>query len=194
MNSMTDNKAAWEKILDPRSVNKLLYSLQIVNEQQGSVKKDPKASQWRFKFVSMGGLVHLLRTFLSLNLKSIETNLTLKCIDLLISNLNDIIQADRETDIKRFEQNIGLMLEQKERVVNNCIHLVDLICEYSISLEKKRGESIEDIRNRNIANKLKKNKYKSYMVQTVKSQQEAKQEDDEDQESAEYAQLQQIIK
>jgi len=27
MSSMQDNRAAWEKILDPRSVNKLFYSL-----------------------------------------------------------------------------------------------------------------------------------------------------------------------
>lgn len=118
----------------------------------------------------MGGLVHLLRTFLSLNLKSIETNLTLKCIDLLISTLNDIIQADRETDQSLFDQNIRLILDQQDNVVQTCIHLVDLICEYSITLEKKRGESIEDIRKRNTVNKIKKNKYMSYMVQTVKVQ------------------------
>jgi hypothetical protein len=33
MSSMNDNKAIWERILDPRSVNKLLYSLQIVSDQ-----------------------------------------------------------------------------------------------------------------------------------------------------------------
>lgn len=32
MNSLSDNKATWEKILDPKSVNKLLYSLKIVSE------------------------------------------------------------------------------------------------------------------------------------------------------------------
>jgi hypothetical protein len=70
--------------------------------------------------------------------------------------------------------------------VHTCIRLVDLICEYNISLEKKRGESYEDIKNRNIANRLKKNKYKSYMAQTAKTQ-ETKQEDEEDQESQEFA-------
>ena len=103
MNSMTDNKAIWEKILDSRSVNKLLYSLQIVSEQQGNIKKDAKAGQWRYKFIQMGGVQHLLRTFLSLNLRSIETNLTLKCIDLLISTLNDIIQGDKSSSKDQFE-------------------------------------------------------------------------------------------
>jgi hypothetical protein len=32
MSSMTDNRQIWEKILDPKSINKLLYSLQIVNQ------------------------------------------------------------------------------------------------------------------------------------------------------------------
>jgi len=44
--------------------------------------------------------------------------------------------------------------------------MVDLICEYCISIEKKRGESHEEIQKRIILNKLKKNKYKSYMAST----------------------------
>ena len=94
MLSNNDNKQNWEKILDPKSVNKLLYSLQIVS----TMKKDPRASQWRYKFIQMGGLSHLLRTFLNFNIKSIETNLTLKCIDLLIVTLNEIMQGDREKE------------------------------------------------------------------------------------------------
>lgn len=31
MNISSDNKQVWEKILDPKSINKLLYSLQIVS-------------------------------------------------------------------------------------------------------------------------------------------------------------------
>ena len=30
-----DNKQIWEKLLDSKSINKLLYSLQIVNQMQG---------------------------------------------------------------------------------------------------------------------------------------------------------------
>lgn len=41
---MNDNKANWEKILDPKHINKLLYSLQIINTLQGSNKKDQKAT------------------------------------------------------------------------------------------------------------------------------------------------------
>jgi hypothetical protein len=64
--------------------------------QGGSNRKDTKQGQWRFKFVQMGGLSHLLRTFLGLNIKSIETNLTLRCIELLIITLTDIMHSDRE--------------------------------------------------------------------------------------------------
>jgi len=35
MSSMNDNKQIWDKILDSKSINKLLYSLQIVNHMQG---------------------------------------------------------------------------------------------------------------------------------------------------------------
>jgi len=44
----------------------------------------------------MGGLSHLLRTFLSLNIKSIESNLTLRCIELLITTLTELMLSDRE--------------------------------------------------------------------------------------------------
>jgi hypothetical protein len=42
--------------------------------------------------------------------------------------------------------------------------MVDLICDYSIAQEKKRGESYEEINKRILLNKMKKNKYKSYMA------------------------------
>jgi hypothetical protein len=43
MISMNENRQIWEKILDPKSINKLLYSLQIVNQMQGGTnRKDTK--------------------------------------------------------------------------------------------------------------------------------------------------------
>ncbi len=65
--------------------------------QGGGNIKDKKQGQWRYKFIQMGGLNHLLRTFLNLNVKSIETNLTLRCIELLIITLSEIMHADRES-------------------------------------------------------------------------------------------------
>ena len=46
----------------------------------------------------MGGLNYLLRTFLNLNVKSIESNLTLKCIELLILTLQEIMIADKDKE------------------------------------------------------------------------------------------------
>jgi hypothetical protein len=50
--------------------------------------------QWRYKFVSMGGFMHLLKTFIHLDLKAIDTNLTMKCIEHLILILYDFILTD----------------------------------------------------------------------------------------------------
>jgi hypothetical protein len=96
----------------------------------------------------MGGLSHLLRTFLSLQIKSIETNLTLKCIELLISTLSDILYADRDTGKELLKQNLQLLLEKKDQVVHTCIMLVDMIGDYSIVQEKTRGECFEDVQKR----------------------------------------------
>ena len=74
--------------------------------QGGANRKDQKQGQWRFKFVSMGGLAHLLRTFLNLNIKSIESNLPLKCIELLITTLTEMMNSDRETGREQMSQNI----------------------------------------------------------------------------------------
>ncbi len=51
----------------------------------------------------MGGLNHLLRTFLGLNIKSIESNLTLKCIDLLIDTLMSVMQADKDREKEQYQ-------------------------------------------------------------------------------------------
>ncbi len=95
LSGVMENKANWEKILDPKSTYKLLYSLKIINALHGN-RKDTKATQWKFKFVQMGGFNHLLRTFISLDVISIETNLTMKCIEHLIIILYDFITSDKE--------------------------------------------------------------------------------------------------
>ena len=108
--SLNDNKAIWEKLLDPKSINKLLYSLQIVSQINGGSRKDQKPNQWRFKFIQMGGLQHLMRTFLSLNVPSIDSNLTIKCINNLIVTLHEVMNADREKD----SSNVQMLLEKKD--------------------------------------------------------------------------------
>jgi hypothetical protein len=58
----------------------------------------------------MGGLQHLMRTFLSLNVPSIDSNLTIKCINNLIVTLHEVMNADREKD----SSNVQMLLEKKD--------------------------------------------------------------------------------
>ena len=88
----------------------------------------------------------------------------MKCIDLLISTLNDILHADKEKEKEMYQQNLQILHDQKDQVVLTCIKIVDLISEYCILQEKNRGTSLEEIENRMFQNKQKKIKYKQYMV------------------------------
>ena len=103
----------------------------------------------------MGGFAHLLKTFISLEMKQIDSVLSMKCIESLIIILFDFFQSDKDL--------AKSVLENKESLILKGIQLMDMISDYTIRVEKKRGESFEDLNRRVAANKIKKNKYKSYM-------------------------------
>mmetsp|Transcript_49151 Transcript_49151/g.36204 ORF Transcript_49151/g.36204 Transcript_49151/m.36204 type:complete len:106 (+) Transcript_49151:1059-1376(+) len=88
--SVAVDRSAWSSLLDPTSIFKLFYSLRIVMFKG----TDQSALQWRAAFSQLGGFNHLLKTFLDLNLAKIETNLTIKCIELLINMLYDFSIQD----------------------------------------------------------------------------------------------------
>lgn len=88
----------------------------------------------------MGGFSHLLKTFISLEIKQIDTNLTIKCIEQLIMILDDFITNDKEL--------VKEVLDNKDLVVMRSINFVDLISDYTIAIEKKRGYSFEDLTKR----------------------------------------------
>lgn len=47
--------------------------------------ENPKTlNEWKLKFVQIGGFDHLLQTFINLQIESIESKLTLKCIESLL--------------------------------------------------------------------------------------------------------------
>lgn len=98
--------------------------------------------------MQMGGLTHLLRTFLGLNIRSIETNLTLRCIELVIMTLTEMMSSDRESGREQLGDNIKQLLEKKEQVVHTCIMLVDMISDYCIAQEKARGQTLEELQRR----------------------------------------------
>ncbi len=58
--------------------------------------------------------------------------------------LHDVMNADRDKD----SNNMQMLLDKKDLVVDKCFHLVDLIGDYVITLEKQRGESFEEIQRR----------------------------------------------
>lgn len=55
-------------------------------------------------------------------------------------------------------------MENKDHVIIKSINLIDLIADFQLSNEKKRGYSLEELNKRILQNKQKKNKYKSYMA------------------------------
>jgi hypothetical protein len=91
---MMEDQTQWSKLLDPKSTHKLLYSLKIIQTICNN-KKDQKVTQWKFKFIQMGGYQHLINTFIGLEIQSIETSLTLKCIEALIMIIYEFIQFDK---------------------------------------------------------------------------------------------------
>ncbi|CDW78729.1 UNKNOWN [Stylonychia lemnae] len=188
LSGLGENSKNWERLLDPKSTNKLLYSLRIINNLHSN-KKDPKCQQWKYKFVSLGGFTHLLKTFINLEIKQIDTNLILKCVEHLIFILHDFIVNDREL--------VKLVMDNKESVILKSINLIDLIAEFFLVNEKKRGYSLEDLNKRLLQNKQKKNKYKQYMMGGKGQgnlQQNSQNEEEDDKESQEYTQYQQLQK
>ena len=79
----------------------------------------------------------------------------MKCVELLIIILYDFINYDKELSKH--------VMGNKEAVIMRCINLIDLIVDFQIAQEKKRGYSFEDVTKRIAANKQKKNRYKAYI-------------------------------
>lgn len=79
----------------------------------------------------------------------------MKCVELLIIILYDFINYDKELSKS--------VMGNKEAVIMRCVNLIDLIVDFQIAQEKKRGYSFEDVTKRIAANKQKKNRYKAYI-------------------------------
>eukprot|EP00742_Colponemidia_sp_Colp-10_P004877 GILJ01005210.1.p1 GENE.GILJ01005210.1~~GILJ01005210.1.p1 ORF type:complete len:2590 (-),score=405.82 GILJ01005210.1:174-7943(-) len=83
----------WDQLLDPVSVHKLLYCLQIVEElslQEG--KKD----EWCDRFIALGGAVHIYSILMATNMDDILLNpLTKMCVGILMKLLRLFIETNR---------------------------------------------------------------------------------------------------
>jgi hypothetical protein len=89
----------------------------------------------------MGGFSHLLNTFVHLEVKSIDTFLTLKCIENLITTIMEFLLIEKK--------NQDEVYKQKEDLFLKCFYWLDLISDYTIKSEKKRnGDSLEELQRR----------------------------------------------
>ena len=99
--------AAWNSLLDPQAIFKLLYCLQIMSSQFMNVALPQRDDElydedmnqefnaaieaygvqrvWKQEFIELGGFTHLLNCLEQLNLHEIRSSLELKAIRTLIS-------------------------------------------------------------------------------------------------------------
>lgn len=91
-------ESGWNGLLDSKSTHKLLYSLKII-EDFNKIAADNEAAQkeleqWKRKFVAQGGFQHLLSILTGLRLESIDSKLTLRCIESLLATILTFASID----------------------------------------------------------------------------------------------------
>ena len=82
----------------------------------------------------------MLDTFTNLPIQTIDSKLTLRCIESLLSQLQEFCN-----------QEVGLQqsfLERKETVVLSCLKYIHMIGQFSVHIETQRGEAFEDIQQK----------------------------------------------
>lgn len=70
-------------------------------------------------------------------MESIDSKLTLRCIENLLTTLVDFTHVDNALN--------DVILAKKEGVVGTCLRYLHLIGLFSLQVEKQRGEAVEDI-------------------------------------------------
>lgn len=100
LRELRDTEQGWDNLFDPHSTHKLLYSLKIVEgllSASSNVQQDEKETDqnsWKKKFIQKGGFKHLLKTLTELKIEKIDSKLTLRCIESMITTIFDFIQVD----------------------------------------------------------------------------------------------------
>lgn len=129
-----DDENAWDDLIDGSSLHKLLYSLQIINKLQFD-------EEWQNKFLVMGGINHLFKTFLRIDANKINSTLAFKSVDILCKLFCESMEKTPE-----------LMTYFKERnleVVEQIIKIIHQLTRWSLVELKKRGESYDDLYYKN---------------------------------------------
>jgi hypothetical protein len=115
---MEKSQSAWLDFLCPRSIFNLYYCLKILNNNL----KNDTTEQWTQRFVSLGGLHHIVDCLIKLNITSIESMLTLKCLGDLISIISKVM--------KERSQIIGNL--PRGDIMKRLIEYIEMICELSL--------------------------------------------------------------
>lgn len=75
---MQMSEAQWNRIIDPESTHKMLYSLQLVNQlitinnEKLTDLEIQERFNWRQRFLELGGFNHLYKILLSYNFDQLE--------------------------------------------------------------------------------------------------------------------------
>lgn len=146
----------WSSLLDAGSTSKLMYSLRIIegldDDSLASIGASSDTAspltEWKKRFVALGGFRHLLDAFTSLASGEIDSKLTLRCVESMVSSLEDFAIADDDNEdgeaVKK-DSCQEYILSHKEQVVKTCVRYIHLVGKLSLRLEEERGESYEDL-------------------------------------------------
>lgn len=159
--ALENSTPLWQTLLDPSSVHKFLYSLQIVDDivSQLKEKQQPDTSKnkakWILSFCSKGGHAHLYNALLNLPITSLNHPLTQKCFALLIKLLYYLQTIDSSLDMS-----IPNYSEIRPKVIQRILVILEVISQCSIStvsekeIKTRRSEkTTEDGKEENAENK-----------------------------------------
>ena len=134
--------------------------------------------------MELGGFNHLLYTFTGLQIQTIDSKLTLRCIESLLSQLQEFCNLE-----VALQQNI---LDKKAEVVLSCLKYIHMIGQFTIQIEKQRGEAFEDIQQKRAQKKQAKQKMKQLQMAGL-SKNMRKQASNEDNDSDEEDECTELI-
>lgn len=79
---------AWTELLDPTSMFRLLYCVQIIS---GIIAKDEN-NVWLESFIQVGGFHQLIKCIIQLNVTEVDSMLKLKCLKELINLIQQLLK------------------------------------------------------------------------------------------------------
>ena len=84
----------WNRILDPKSIYKLLYSLQILTRLMNKELNAQFSVQWNQNFVKQGGISHLFNSFLNMKGENIKGSLEMRCVSIILKILFEFMNEE----------------------------------------------------------------------------------------------------